>query len=424
MAHWPVLCENSDSTKQQDWQDQTGVMMKSIEFAYTALEAVHVGQTVLEALPAKVAQSGHQRVLLVSNRSLSSANNDFAELQQALAERCVGVFTQVRAHTPREDVLALLVKVTTTGADLLIAIGGGSVIDACKTVQLAVDLGLQDEEDLLEYAQRGDGQRGRRAGNAEYYAASSTIRQWAVPTTLSGAEYSNNAGVLDTQRSAKEGYRAPRLCPQHIFYDPQLGQQTPEWLWLSTAIRSLDHAIEGYCSAGSHAFLNGHFLHAMRLFAASLPVVKQNPDDLDARSLNQQAVWLACCGLGTVPHGASHGIGYILGSLCGVPHGYTSCVMLPAVLQWNADALAGKQDDICAALGGNSGSGKNTAADTVRELIAGLGLPTSLESVGVEQSQWPEIARRAIQHPVVRNNPKPLTEEAQVMELLRLASQP
>ena len=187
MAHWPVLCENSDSTKQQDWQDQAGVMMKSIEFAYTALEAVHVGQTVLEALPAKVAQSGHQRVLLVSNRSLSSANNDFAELQQALAERCVGVFTQVRAHTPREDVLALLVKVTTTGADLLIAIGGGSVIDACKTVQLAVDLGLQDEEDLLEYAQRGDGQRGRRAGNAEYYAASSTIRQWAVPTTLSGA---------------------------------------------------------------------------------------------------------------------------------------------------------------------------------------------------------------------------------------------
>ena len=98
--------------------------------------------------------------------------------------------------------------------------------------------------------------------------------------------------------------------------------------------------------------------------------------------------------------------------------------MLPAVLQWNADALAGKQDDICAALGGNSGSGKSTAADTVRELIAGLGLPTSLESVGVKQSQWPEIARRAIQHPVVRNNPKPLTEEAQVMEILRLASQP
>lgn len=395
-------------------------MMESIEFTYTALEAVHVGQAVLQALPAKLAQTDHQRVLLVSNRSLGTANNDFAELQQALGSRCVGAFTQVRAHTPREDVLTLLNKVTQLEADLLIAIGGGSVIDACKTVQLAVNLGLQTEADLLEYAQLSNGKRGQRAGKAEYYAKSSKIKQWAVPTTLSGAEYSNNAGVLDSQRAAKEGYRAPGLCPQHVFYDPELSQQTPDWLWLSTAIRSLDHAIEGYCSASSHAFLDGHFLHAMRLFASSLPVVKQNPGDVAARSLNQQAVWLACCGLGTVPHGASHGIGYILGSLCGVPHGYTSCVMLPAVLQWNADVQQRKQDDINTALGGKHGS---SAAHTVHELIAGLGLPTSLESVGIEQSQWPEIAQRAIQHPVVRNNPKPLTDVAQIMEILQLASQ-
>ena len=72
------------------------------------------------------------------------------------------------------------------------------------------------------------------------------------------------------------------------------------------------------------------------MFASSLPSVKSNPADFDARSLNFQAVWLACCGLGTVSLGASHGIGYILGSLCCVPHGYTSCVMLPSVLAWNA----------------------------------------------------------------------------------------
>jgi alcohol dehydrogenase class IV len=142
-----------------------------------------------------------------------------------------------------------------------------------------------------------------------------------------------------------------------------------------------------------------------------------DPEDLSARSLSQQAVWLACCGLGTVSHGASHGIGYILGSLCSVPHGYTSCVMLPAVLEWNSVTESGKQQGIAAALG----MAEEPASAAVRSLIAGLGLPTSLRDVGVSKSQLAEIADRAIRQPVVLRNPRELQSSEQILEILDLA---
>ena len=388
-----------------------------MEFHYSALETVVTGEPVADVLRVLADKHGAKRILLIASSSLATYTDQFADLQERLGSRCVGLFDQVSAHTPREDVLAAIQTARKVDADLLISLGGGSIIDASKVVQLAIDKDIRSEEELLQYAQRADGTRGPKAGQYALFYGHSKIRQLAVPTTLSGAEFSNNAGVLDRSRSAKEGYRGVDLCPQCIIYDPTLTMQTPEWLWLSTAIRSLDHAIEGFCCVGSYPFLDGHFLHAMRLFAESLPRSKADPGDREARTLSQQAVWLACCGLGTVFHGASHGIGYILGSLCGVPHGYTSCVMLPAVLRWNAVQFGERQKAIIDALGIKEAH----AGDAVRSLVDNLGLPTNLQEVGVEHSQLDEIARRAIQHPVVLKNPRKLESAEQVREILELA---
>lgn len=391
--------------------------LESIQFKYSALESVSSGAAAASVLPGLLELTGVGHVFLLASKTLSQATGEFQALQDALGDRYAGLFTEIGAHTPRADVLTALQAVRDTNAQVLVALGGGSIIDACKVVQLAIDQGIETEAQLLQYAQFGDGSRGPKAGDFSLFSKPSKIRQIAVPTTLSGAEFSNNAGVLDTEKSAKEGYRGIDLCPQHIIYDPALSVHTPEWLWLSTAIRSLDHAIEGYCSIDSHAYLDGHFLHAMRLFADSLPRTKNDPADLGARSLNQQAVWLACCGLGTVAHGGSHGIGYILGSFCGVPHGHTSCVMLPAVLEWNSQNQGLRQRAIADALGQPGQS----AADAVRGLIASLDLPTSLQQVGVKSDQLPTIAERAIKHPVVRNNPRRLETAKQVMEILQIA---
>ncbi|MEZ7830806.1 MAG: iron-containing alcohol dehydrogenase [Gammaproteobacteria bacterium] len=389
----------------------------SIEFNYSELKNVFAGACAPAALARLVERLAAQRVLLVASTSLSLATDEFAELQSALGSNFAGLLHGIGPHTPRPDVMRILAAARDADADLLVSLGGGSIIDACKVVQLAIDQGVESQAQLIEYAQYGDGTRGSKYADFSLFKGDSKIRQVAIPTTLSGAEFSNNASVLNTEISAKEGYRGIDLCPQTIIYDPQLSLHTPQWLWLSTAIRSLDHAVEGYCSADSHAFLDGHFLHAMRLFASSLPECKRDPTDLSARSLNQQAVWLACCGLGTVSHGASHGIGYILGSLCGVPHGYTSCVMLPAVLAWNAKQQTSRQEAINDALGNK----QQNAAASVKALVASLGLPTSLRDVDVTMDQLPSIAHRAAKHPVVRNNPRKVNDANDVMEILELA---
>lgn len=386
-------------------------------FTYSDLETVHTGASWVECLARELESRGLERVLVVVSSSLRSATEDLESLRQALGPRLAAVSDSVGAHTPRPDVLALVSLAREVNADVLVSIGGGSVIDACKTVQLALDQQVTGADELLAYAQAADGSRGPKAGTVNHAAADYPLRQIAIPTTLSGAEFSNNAGVLNPDLSAKEGYRAPGLCPQVVIYDPALSLHTPAWLWLSTAIRSLDHAVEGLCSADCHPYLQAHFLHALRLFSESLPAVATNPDDLAARSLNQQAVWLACCGLGTVGHGASHGIGYILGSYCGVPHGYTSCVMLPAVLAWNAPVLGDLDAEIATALG----QPQCSASAAVAGLIKTLGLPGNLQAVGVTREQLPEIARRASQHPVVRRNPRPLDRAEQVGEILELA---
>ncbi|MCG8415696.1 MAG: iron-containing alcohol dehydrogenase [Pseudomonadales bacterium] len=388
-----------------------------LRFNYSALETVILGEPVAEALPKLAEENGVQRLFLVASSSLAQATNQLTSLTNALGDRCVGLSTDIGSHTPRQDVLAVLEKVRSSKADLLVAVGGGSVIDGCKIIQLAIDQDIQSAEQLLEFAQRADGSRGPRFGNSSMFFKRPKIRQVAVPTTLSGAEFSNAASALDIERQAKEGYRAPSICAQSIVYDPALTLHTPQWLFLSTAVRSLDHAIEGYCSVDSTPYHDSHFLSAIRLFSQALPKVVDDPDDLAARGLSQQAVWHACCGLGTVAHGASHGIGYILGSLCGVPHGYTSCVMLPAVLRWNSSENSERQSAIAEALGEDG----EPPATLLQQLVERLQLPVSLQAVGVKESQLEEIAERAFQHPVVKRNPKPITRVEQVREILELA---
>ena len=391
--------------------------LPTMEFSYSPLETVITNEEVAKALPRVLERLNAKRILLMASSNLSESTQQFSELRNSIGNHQVDLFDSIGTHSPRGDVLQALKFARDFEPDLLVSLGGGSIIDATKAVQLGIDQGITNQNQMLSYAKMADGSCGPRWGDVKFFTEQSKIRQIAVPTTLSGAEFSNNAGILDSKNSTKEGYWGPTLCPQAIIYDPFLSVKTPEWLWLSTAIRSLDHAIEGFCSANTSPYLDLHFLKAIELFASSLPMVKSRTADINARSLNQQAVWLACCGLGKVPHGASHGIGYILGSYCGVPHGYTSCVMLPAVLDWNKEEFEHQQKPIVKALGETNIS----AGRAVRSLVESLGLPSTLQQVGIREEQLDEIAVRAIKHPVVQTNPRSLQTEEQVLEILNLA---
>src|SRR5882757_2298903 len=290
--------------------------MRTGSYSFVPLEKIIWGVPAVEALPREIEERRAARVFIVASGTLSRKTQVIDQVAQALAERYVGRFDECREHAPLESVVECLSAAWRASPDLLVTIGGGTVIDTAKIVQLGLTHGVRTIDDLLLLANKPT-------------PGPSKIRQLIVPTTLSGSEFTNSAGSLDVRKKLKVGFSKVDMSGQTIVLDPQLSLHTPEKLWYSTAIRSIDHAIESFCAVRANTW------QAVRLFFSSLRRTMQNPRDPEARLSSQEAVWLATPGLFRVPMGASHGISYLLGSIGGAPHGDTSCVTLPAVLRWN-----------------------------------------------------------------------------------------
>jgi alcohol dehydrogenase class IV len=246
-----------------------------------------------------------------------------------------------------------------------------------------------------------------------------SIRVICIPTTLSGGEFGPGAGALDERTRVKQGFLQAGMAPWALVLDPALTRHTPEWLWLSTGVRSLDHAIETLASFRSNPVADGAAETAIRLLAAGLQGSKDDPGDLDARLNCQLGAWQSMLPLvGGIPMGASHAISHAVGSTHGVPHGHTSCVMLPAVLAWSAGHDGGRQGRISAALG----MADAPASEALRALLLRLGLPTRLSEVGVTEADFPELARKATANQWIRTGPRPVDSPEDAIEILRLAA--
>jgi alcohol dehydrogenase class IV len=150
-----------------------------------------------------------------------------------------------------------------------------------------------------------------------------------------------------------------------------------------------------------------------------LPRVKADPGDLEARLDCQMGSWLSmgplACG---VPMGASHGIGYVLGAVFDIPHGHTSCIMLPAVMRWNKPVNAERQALVATSM---SHPGED-AGDALDAFIAGLGMPRSLDAVGIGPESFARLAEGAMSTPWVPRNPRAITGPSEVREILELAA--
>jgi maleylacetate reductase len=189
-------------------------------------------------------------------------------------------------------------------------------------------------------------------------------------------------------------------------------------LLLSTGMRAVDHAVERWCAQRQAPFSQAVSLQAMRMLAQALPAVARAPDDLSARATAQQAMWLAQLGFTSgVPYGASHGIGYLLGGGLGMPHGVTSCIMLPAVLRWNESVNAERQETVREIFG----SGASSAGAAMREFVQRLGQPVSLKSQGIARSQLRAIAEQYDGTGPIASNPRKVGSVEDLIEILELA---
>jgi maleylacetate reductase len=245
-----------------------------------------------------------------------------------------------------------------------------------------------------------------------------SIRSVAIPTTLSAGEYTWFAGCTDTDRHVKESYGTALMMPRVVILDPAVTVHTPEWLFLSTGLRAVDHAVESLCTIAPQPVCDGTSQQALRLLSHGLRAVKRNPADLDARLDCQLGAWMSVMGSQNgVAMGASHGIGHVLGGTAGVPHGYTSCVMLPAVLRFNLAQTEERQRWISAAMGRPG----MAAADAVAELVADLGLPGTLRAVDVKADQLDVIAAESMHDRWLHTNPRKIEGPATVRQILDMA---
>jgi maleylacetate reductase len=313
-------------------------------------------------------------------------------------------------HTPREAVIAATEAARTAKADLIVTVGGGSITDGAKAVQIC----------LANHIDRVDGIEAVRTRKGKAPAMTApTVRQISVPTTIAGGEFSAAAGVTNQRSRVKEMLRHDLTIPRAVILDPAITVYTPQWLWLSTGIRAVDHCVEGLCSLEAHPYADAQALKGLSMLVQGLPRVMADPNDLDARMDCQFGTWLSMGPSSAgVPMGASHGIGYVLGAAFDVPHGYTSCVMLPSVMRWNKPANAERQALVSAAMGH---PGKD-AADVLDGFIRGLGMPRSLQDVRVGPEHFDAIAEQAMRTPWVPRNPRKIDGPAQVREILLLAA--
>jgi maleylacetate reductase len=381
---------------------------------YPPMERVIYGIPLAEALAQEVERLGANAIYVMASGTLNRETDVIDTVRHVLGNRLAGLCAKIASHTPRIDVVAAANEARAVKADLLLTVGGGSVTDAAKMVGLCLgnDVTSADQLDRFKAVITPDGKTERPPLQAP------TLRSVDVPTTLSAGEFTAMAGCTDTVRNVKESYAHPLMMPQAVILDPAVTIHTPEWLFLSTGIRAVDHAVEDICSINPSPFSDGMSLHALRLLSAGLPAVKADPSDLEARLNCQLGAWMSIMGTQNgVTKGASHGTGHVLGGTAHVPHGYTSCVMLPHVLRFNEPVNAERQKWVSEALG----RAGQSAGDAVAALIASLGLPATLRDVGVKPEQLDEIAVGSMHDRWVHTNPRKIDGPPAVRALLDAA---
>ncbi|KAK7532084.1 putative Fe-containing alcohol dehydrogenase [Phyllosticta citribraziliensis] len=370
------------------------------------------------------------RVYILASGTLARTTNVVRKLQDALGDKVVGVRNGMTPHTLWSECIEVTKETTQVDADLLVTLGGGSLIDAAKIVTLALANNATEFPSILKLTNNRDPSIPRPD------LASPTIPIISIPTSLSGGEFSDHAGGTNDETHHKHGFGhagAP-LGPRLVILDPALVTTTPLRFWLSSGVRAIDHCVETICSpfctsAAARAASSG-----LRQLVSGLLRSKADLNETQARLQCQLGVVdaMAGCKAGA-PLGASHGIGHQLGPL-GVGHGETSCILLPAVCAFNLKHAAEGQHivldvlfsvDVTAKLFNQHGfrRGEAPLADCLDVIFRELGMPRRLADFGIGgDEQLDKLAESSLKDRWCVTNAVPLKSKEMVREILNSCS--
>lgn len=361
------------------------------------------GIGVLAEVGQAARRQGAVHVLVVSDREVAEAGWTGEVLRHLAEARVSAQLWDALTPNPKDrEVAAGCAAYAAGGCDVLVAVGGGSCIDAAKAIA------------VLASAEPGDGGIAGYAGVGRVTGPLPPTVM--VPTTGgSGSDVSQFCVVTDTSLRAKITIGARALVPDISVTDPRTLLTVPHDITAYTAIDVLSHAIESYLSQAASFLTDPHALAAIRDVCAQLLPALDQPGDLQPREGLARASLQAGLAFSNALLGATHAISHQLGGLTDLPHGLLNAILLPHVMEFNAPVAAGRLADVAAAMGLRTGlmtpqEAADAAIQNVRAFAGKAGLPTTLREVGVTFAELDQVARGALNDVYIMTNPRAVGE--------------
>lgn len=312
----------------------------------------------------------------------------------------IDVYDNINAEPSVSDFKAALAQAKTFGADSVIGVGGGSVLDLAKLVATLL-YSEQKVEDLFGI--------GFVAKRGVWFAC--------VPTTAgTGSEVSPNAILLDERDNQKKGIVSEHLMANAAYIDPELTWTVPAKVTAETGMDALTHCIEAYTNKFAHPLVDMYALMGIKLIAANLLRAVKDGKDVEAREAMALGSMYGGLCLGPVNTAAVHALSYPIGGEFHKSHGLSNAVLLPTVMRFNIPANTKKYAEIAIACGCEAGANDlETAENGVRfieQLSKDCGIPQSLLEIGIPQTAVDGMAKAAMDcQRLLKNNPREVTEQ-------------
>jgi alcohol dehydrogenase len=365
----------------------------------TPMPAAHLAEGAAGTLGALTREAGAERVLIVTDPGIA-ATPVLDTVRNALSGLETAVYAGVHANPTTQDIAEGADVAEQAASQLIIALGGGSALDAAKGIAVAAV----------------NPQRGR---DLDYRAdfAVPALQIIAVPTTAGTGAETNAFGVITDVESHRKFYvgHATSL-PRAAVLDPELTTGLPKGPTAATGMDALTHALESFSSIRANPWSDGIALQVIRMVSRHLPQAYDDGGDLQARAQMLLAAHMAGVGMAATGLGICHGIGHPLGGRFNIAHGVALTMLLPHVLRFNLPVRLARTAQVAFALGvGDTARTDEWNADAAIDAVAGLGarvgLTGRLADHGISEMDFALLARDALDDEVMANTPRPPSAE-------------
>lgn len=372
---------------------------------YNTPTQVMAGHGSLAGIYSEVARLGASRALVLTDKGVRDAGL-LRLVEDALGDFCVGVFDDIAQDTDLATVDRAVALGREKGADIIVSLGGGSVMDTAKAVCVTL----------------------KNGGRADDHVAIMRLTEpqtphIAIPTTSGTGSEVTNVSVIKSGSAGRKVYIVDTyLCPNTAILDPCFTLSLPPWLTATTAMDAMTHAVEALTSTWANPICDGHALQAIRLIRENLPRVIADGKDEKARNNMQLAATTAGWAFTIAQVGLAHSMAHTVGMLSNVPHGAACGIMLPAVMRFNVDYATDKLALAAQALGVSIG-GKDpreaamAGADAVENLMKEVGHPMKLSEMGVTEEVLAMAPFHAIADTATLFNARPVSDPNEIAEL-------